>query len=182
VVSPHAYHANGTSVRANLSSINLFWPSRDAHAHTGLLTPEPPKSVVSPSPALDDDKYSNIKEENTMPQIVEPTSIDDEPEAQRTVIRLALDGIAIEVGAALRDARLDFPVGLTVPSSGYALATMVTPVDPGEDDWFRATAIVRRIVSSKLGGIRLRSQPLPCTMVNASMNSTELTADVRNEE
>jgi hypothetical protein len=111
-----------------------------------------------------------------MPQIVEPTFADDEPEAQRVVIRLALDDIAIEVGAALRDALLDFPIGLTVPNSG-ALLTMVTPVDPSDDDWSQATAIVRHIVSSKLGGIRLRSRPLPCAMVNATMGVAEVTTD-----
>ena len=44
-----------------------------------------------------------------MPQIVEPSSTDDEPEAQRAIVRLALDEIATEVGAAMRDAHLDFP-------------------------------------------------------------------------
>jgi hypothetical protein len=65
-----------------------------------------------------------------------------------SVIRQSLDEIANEVGAALRDARLDFPVGLTIPSSGYALITMATPVDPSDDDLSQATAIVRHIVSS----------------------------------
>jgi hypothetical protein len=116
-----------------------------------------------------------------MPQIVEPTSTDDEPDAQRAVIRLALDEIADEVGAALRDAHLDFPVGLAVPSSGYAFITMVTPVDPSEDDWVQATGIVRHIISSKLGGIRLRSRPLPCAMVNATMGAAEVTADQTTE-
>jgi hypothetical protein len=116
-----------------------------------------------------------------MPEIVEPTTTDGEPEAQRAVIRLALDDIAIEVGTALRDAHLDFPVGLTIPSSG-PLITMVTPVDPSENDWSQATAIVRRIVSSKLGGMRLRSRPLPGAMVNATMGAAEVTTDVRNEE
>jgi hypothetical protein len=117
-----------------------------------------------------------------MPQIVEPTSVGGEPEAQRAIVRLALDEIATEVGAALRDAHLDFPIGLTVPSSGYARITMVTPVDPSEDDWSQATAIVRDIVSRKLGGIRLRSRPLPCAMVNATMDAAEVTADMGSEE
>jgi hypothetical protein len=117
-----------------------------------------------------------------MPQIVEPTSVRGEPEAQRAIVRLALDEIATEVGAAMRETRLDFPVGLAVPSSGYAFITMVTPVDPSEDDWVQATAIVRHIISSKLGGIRLRSRPLPCTMVQAAMGAAEVTADVRTEE
>jgi hypothetical protein len=123
-----------------------------------------------------------MKEDNTLPQILEPTSTGDESEAQRAAIRLALDDIAIEVGAALRDAHLNFPVGLTSPSSGYALITMFTPVDPSEVDWVQATGIVRHIVSSKLGGVRLRSRPLPRAMVNATMGSAELSADARSEE
>jgi hypothetical protein len=117
-----------------------------------------------------------------MPQIVEPKSTNSEPEAQRAIVRLALDAIATEVGAALHDAHLDFPVGLTVPSSGFSFITMVTLLDPNESDWAQATAIVRHIVSSKLGGIRLRSRPLPCAMVNATMGAAEVTTDVRTEE
>jgi hypothetical protein len=117
-----------------------------------------------------------------MPQIADPTITDDEPEAQREVIRLALDEVATETNIALRDSGLGFPVGLAIPSSGYALITMITPIDPSEDDWAQATRIVRHIVSSKLGGIRLRSRPLPCTMVQAAMGAAEVTADVRTEE
>ena len=118
-----------------------------------------------------------------MPQIVEPISTDDALEAQRAIVRLALDEIATDVEAALRDARLNFAVGLTVPSSGFALINMVSPVDdPSESDWASATAIVRHILSSKLGGIRLRSRPLPCAMVNATMGVAEVTADVSTEE
>jgi hypothetical protein len=116
-----------------------------------------------------------------MPQIVEPTSSDDGPEAQRAVIALASDEIAADLAGQLRESGLNFPVGLTVPSSGYALITMVTPLDPSEDDWLYATGIVRHIVSSKLGGIRLRSRPLPCTMVNAPMGAAEVTADQTTE-
>jgi len=116
-----------------------------------------------------------------MPQIVEPASVVGDPEAQRAIVRLALDEIATEVGAALRDAHLDFPLGSSIPSSS-SLITMVTSADPSDGDWSLATAIVRRIVSSKLGGIRLRSRPLPCAMVNATMGAAEVAADVRTEE
>ena len=117
-----------------------------------------------------------------MPQIVEPTSTEDEPEAQRAIVRLALDEIATETNIAFRKSGLSFPVGLAIPSSGYALITMITPIDPSEEDWAQATGIVRHIVSSKLGGIRMRSRPLPCTMVNATMGAAEVTADMRTED
>jgi hypothetical protein len=99
-------------------------------------------------------------------------------ETQRTLIRQSLDQIANEVGMAMRDAHLDCPVALTVPISGEALVMMVTPVDPSDDDWSHAAAIVCQIVSKRLGDIRLRSRPLTCAMANAPMNATELTRNM----
>ena len=45
-------------------------------------------------------------------------STDDELETQKSLIRQSLDDIASELGLAMRDANLDYPVGLTVPSLG----------------------------------------------------------------
>ena len=111
---------------------------------------------------------------NTTDDQLEPTD-DDELETQRSIIRQSLDEIAEELGVAMRAANLHYPIGLTVPISGEALVTMVTPVDPSDDDWSHATAIVRQIVSRRLGGIRLRSRPLTCAMANAPMNAAEIT-------
>lgn len=104
-------------------------------------------------------------------------SDDDDLETLRSIIRQSLDEIASDIGAAMRDAHLNFPVGLTCSSSGSAIVTMVTPVDPSEDDWSHATNIVREVVAKKLGGIRLRSRSLPCAMVNATMSGTEITTN-----
>ena len=111
---------------------------------------------------------------NTTDDQLEPTD-DDELETQRSIIRESLDEFAEELGVAMRAANLHYPIGLTVPISGEALVTMVTPVDPSDDDWSHATAIVRQIVSRRLGGIRLRSRPLTCAMANAPMNAAEIT-------
>ena len=82
-----------------------------------------------------------------MPQLVEPTT----PDAQREIIRQSLDEIATEVGTALRDAQLDFPVFLTVPNSGDSLATMASPLDPSDRDWAdcacRSNALMRLILA-----------------------------------
>jgi hypothetical protein len=129
-----------------------------------------------------DDKYLHIKEDNRMPQIVEPTSTDDEPEAQRAVLRLALDDIATEIGTELRDASLNFPVYLTVSNSGKSLATMACPLDPSDTEWSRAAAIVCRIIGRRLGDVRLRGRSLHCAVANATMGAAEVTADVRTEE
>jgi hypothetical protein len=104
------------------------------------------------------------------------SSTDDGIDAQRSIIRESIDEIANDIGTAMRDSHLDFPVGLTVPSSG-AFLTMFTPLDPTESDWSKATAIARHIVSSKLGGIRLRSRSLPCAMVHSPMGAAEVTTD-----
>ena len=102
-------------------------------------------------------------------------SDDDALETLRLIIRKSLDEIADEIGVAMRNARLQFPLGLTVPNSGYAIVTMVTPDDPSDDDWSHATTIVCQLVGKKLGGIDLRSRPLPCAMVNATINAAEIT-------
>ena len=93
--------------------------------------------------------------------------------AQRSIIRQSLDEIANDVGMAMRDASLDFFLGLAVQNSGEALLTMVTPGDPSDEDWSHATGIV----SKKLGGMRLRSRPLACAEANATMNAVDITAD-----
>jgi hypothetical protein len=113
-----------------------------------------------------------------MPQILEPT----EPETQREVIKLALDELAAEVGVALREAQLDFPVFLTVPNSGESLATIATPLDPSNTAWSQATAIVRRIIGQRLGDVRLRGRPMMCAMASATMAAADVVADAEREE
>jgi hypothetical protein len=124
------------------------------------------------------DKYLHTTEDNTMPQLIEPTT----PDAQREIIKLALDEIAAQVGTALRDARLDFPVYLTVPNSGESLATMSCPLDPSDSDWSYALAIVCRIIGQRLGDVRLRGRSLHCAVANATMGAADVTADTGSEE
>jgi hypothetical protein len=113
-----------------------------------------------------------------MPQIAESSSTDDEPEAQRAGLRLALDEIAAEVGTALREASLNFPVYLTVSNSGKSLATMACPLDPSDTEWSRASAIVCKTIGRRLGNVRVRGRPLQCAVANATMGAAEVTADV----
>ena len=113
-----------------------------------------------------------------MPQLIEPTT----PDAQREIIRQSLNEIAAEVATALRDAHLDFPVFLTVPNSGDSLATMACPIDPSDEDWSHASAIVCRIIGQRLGDTRLRGQPLHCAVANATMGAADVIADTGSEE
>ena len=98
----------------------------------------------------------------------------DDLEEQRSIIRHSLDQIAADVGTALLKANLTFPIGLTIPSSGRALLTIVTQNDPSDENWAQASGIVRCIVSKKLDGIELSSRSLPCTMVNAPISAAEI--------
>ena len=106
----------------------------------------------------------------------EPFSDDDDAalEEQRSIIRQSLDQIAADVGTALFEANLTFPIGLTTPSSGRAFLTVVTQNDPSDEEWAQASEIVRHIVSTKLNGIALCSRSLPCTMVNAPISAAEI--------
>jgi len=103
----------------------------------------------------------------------------DRIEYQREIIRGKLDVIAGEVGSKLREAGLNIPVFLTIPRSGNAIVTMATPLDPHEGLWASVAAIVRQVVSERLGSIPLRSRALPCIMATASgtMSAADLAVD-----
>ena len=115
-----------------------------------------------------------------MPQIIDPQS--DEPEAQRAVVKLALNEIAAEVGIALHDAHLNFPVYLTVPNSGNSIATIACPLDPSDSEWSCATSIVCRVIATRLGDIRLRGRTLICAMANSTMSAADVAADAESDE
>jgi hypothetical protein len=113
-----------------------------------------------------------------MPQLIEPTT----PEAQREIIQQSLNEIAAEVAVALRDAHLDFPVFLTVPNSGDSLATMACPLDPSDEDWSHASAIVCRIMGQRLGDAALHGKPMHCAVANGTIAATDVMADLGSEE
>jgi len=98
-------------------------------------------------------------------------------ETQRSTIRKSFDEIVSLVSNRMHDAHLSFPLGLTIPSSGYAFLSMMTPSDPSEHDWEQASAIVQKVISEKLGGIRLFNRHLPCAMVNAKFLAAEVVAN-----
>jgi hypothetical protein len=100
--------------------------------------------------------------------------IDDTLDAQRDTLRQSLDAIASDVGLALRDVGLNFPVFLTVPNSGHSLATIATPLDPTDGDWQRASEIVCQIIAQKVGYDRLRGRKLTCAIVNGSIAAADL--------
>jgi hypothetical protein len=127
-----------------------------------------------------DDKYLHITED-IMDTIKESSTV-EKLEAEREIIRQSLDEITADFGSALRDAGLNYPLFLTVPNSGDALAGFATPVDPSDDDVSHMGVILCQIIGKKLGGILLRSRDLPCKAVNvglsADLTAADMSADV----
>ena len=104
--------------------------------------------------------------------------IDDRLDAQRDIIRQSLDEIANDIGMAMRDVGLTFPVYMTVRNSGDALVTIATTADPSDANWLPALAIVCRIIEEKVGCGRLRGRELPCAIANAGViNAADVTVD-----
>jgi hypothetical protein len=103
---------------------------------------------------------------------------DDRLDAQRDIIRQSLNEIANDIGMAMRDVGLTFPLYMTVRNSGDALVTIATTLDPSNADWQQASEIVCRIIEEKVGCDRLRGQELPCAIANAGViNAADVTAD-----
>jgi hypothetical protein len=116
---------------------------------------------------------SIIPEESTMPQIIEPDYLD----RQRETIRQSLNVITNDIGMALRDAGLTFPVFITVPNSGDSMATIATPIDPSDEDWSRAMAIVCRVIQKTIQSGKLRNRALACTAINTAMTCADVGAE-----
>jgi hypothetical protein len=92
---------------------------------------------------------------------------DDRLEPERNTIRQSLDAIVNDIGMAMRDVGLTFPVYITVRNSGNSLATIATPLDPSDEDWSRASAIVCQIIGKRIGNGRLYGRELPCAVANS---------------
>jgi hypothetical protein len=131
--------------------------------------------------ATHDHKYLHMQEYSNMGATEEQIelSADDELKEQRERIRASLDEIAIDVGISLRDAGLNYPIYMTVPTSGDSVATIATPVDPSDDDWEYTTAIACRVIGARLGEKKLITRHLRCAMANATMGAADVVADPR---
>ena len=106
------------------------------------------------------------------------TGSDMRLDAQRDIIRQSLDAIVNDIGMAMRDVGLTFPLYITVRNSGDALVTIATSLDPSDEDWQQASAIVCRTLEERVGCGRLRGRELACAIANAgSINAADVTAD-----
>ena len=103
---------------------------------------------------------------------------DDSLDAQRDIIRQLLNEIVNDIGMAMQDVGLTFPVYITVRNSGDALVTIASPLDPSDDQWKQASAIVCRTLEERVGCGRLQGRELACAIANAgAINAADVTAD-----
>jgi hypothetical protein len=108
--------------------------------------------------------------------IAAPMPENDSAATYRDTIRAQLNAIAAAVQLALRDADLAQPVFFSVPSSGKAILTFGTPLDPSEADWNRISAIICTIVGEKTGLEGLTGRELPCAVAAGMMAVADLQA------
>jgi hypothetical protein len=97
--------------------------------------------------------------------------------AKRQSIRDSLDQIVSEIHTAVVEAGLDYPIYVSVPSSGNSLLTIITPLDPTDGEWDRISQIACDIVAKKTGAERMASRPIACAMAGAKMGSVEVVSD-----
>jgi hypothetical protein len=113
-----------------------------------------------------------------MNEIDPQTESNDRLDAQRDIIRQSLDAIVNDIGMAMRDVGLTFPLYITVRNSGDALVTIATPFDPSDEEWQQASAIVCRTLEERVGCGRLGGRELACAVANAgAINAADVTAD-----
>ena len=99
---------------------------------------------------------------------------DNRLEAHREVIRRSLPEITIELETALRDASLSFPIYLAIPDKGGSLITFATSLDPPDADWAQASDIVCGVLGAKLGGVKLGSRSLQCSVATTKVDAADV--------
>jgi hypothetical protein len=105
------------------------------------------------------------------------SSPDNSLDAQRDIIRQSLDAIVNDIGMAIRDVGLTFPLYITVRNSGDALVTIATRLIH-RTLIGSAREIVCRTLEEKVGCVRLRGRELACAIANAgAINAADVTAD-----
>jgi hypothetical protein len=111
---------------------------------------------------------------DTTDQRTEPSNMLD---AQRAILSQLLPDIVNDIGMALRDIGLHFPIFVTLPTSGHALVTFATPLDPCDDDWQEASDIACEIIQKRLGCGALCGRTMACAVANGTISASEFATD-----
>jgi hypothetical protein len=123
-------------------------------------------------------KYLHTQEDSILHVTDQQIDRDDSLDAQRDIIRQSLNDITNDIGIAMRDSGLTFPVYITVRNSGDALVTIASPLDPSDEQWQQASAIVCRTLEERVGCGRLQGRELACAIANAGViNAADVTAE-----
>jgi hypothetical protein len=101
-------------------------------------------------------------------------TVDERLSEPRELLRGSLKDIASKVRTALDNAALGIPVFLIIPSSGQAILTFGTLLDPSDEDWSRATKIVCGIVSKVAGLDGLHSRELACASSSGPLSANDV--------
>jgi hypothetical protein len=113
-----------------------------------------------------------------MPQICNIEDFDPD----REMIRQSLDAISSDIGMAMRDAGLGgTPTYIVVPNSGSAVVTVMTPLDPTDEDWARIMEIACRVIQEKIGSGRLKTREMAWAMANEPSGVPGVTAGAIGE-
>lgn len=112
-----------------------------------------------------------------MQDIVWTPAEDDQLETQRAFLRKSLSEITGDVGVAMRDAGLTFPVSIIIPHSGNSFAMIGSPLGPSDVDCQRAIAIICEVVGKRLGGRQLCGRELTCAVANGATSAVDIVAE-----
>src|SRR5208283_3826564 len=105
----------------------------------------------------------------------QPVERDHYAERQERVAS-ALDKIVADVTLALDDAGIAIPVFFIIPTSGEALLSFATALDPSEQEWSRACDIIVGIVQKALDLTGLQARPVVCAASRIPMGGACVTA------
>ena len=113
-----------------------------------------------------------------MQSINQPDKTTDDLDAQRAILTKSINDVAGEIGIALKDTGLHFPVHISVRTSGDSLATIATPLDPSDNDWKHAMAIDCEVTGRRVGAKKLHGRELIYAGANAArISASELVHD-----
>jgi hypothetical protein len=104
------------------------------------------------------------------------SSIDDQVEAKRRIIRRTLSEIIVAVEQAMQRENLRSRIHIVVPSR-HSLITIAGPCDSSPEEWARLSSIVSEVVGQKLGREGLRGRPLARATATAKLIAADLTPD-----
>jgi hypothetical protein len=140
---------------------------------TGLgIGPQPPIDVPTDllPPGLD---VSALGPRDTPFNSLASGTTPDHLDTFRETMQRSLDAITNDIGTGLQ-----FPIYITVPTNGNALAMIATPLDPSDQDWEHVRAIINGIIGRGIGCGKLRAQELTCAAANmAPMNAADVAAE-----